>query len=94
MVTRIAVSVHDRADWERRPLRLVPDAAIATRRVLVPYGRPPVVASEDGQRTPTWVCGGCGAELIVGVSLADLWDGLIRCPVCRRHNALAPGDGE
>jgi hypothetical protein len=75
-----------------RPLRLVPDTAIATRRVLVPFGKPPVVASEDGRRHPAWACGACGATLIVGVPLEDLWDGVVRCPTCRSHNALAPGD--
>jgi hypothetical protein len=77
---------------ESRPLRLVPATKITTQRLLVPNGGAPVVKSEDGQRFPTWLCGGCGTELIVGVSLSDLWDGLIRCPVCRRYNALEPGD--
>ena len=92
MSTTIAIPNHGGLVRGRRPLRLIPGAVAPTQRVLVPNGGPPVVVSEDGQRTPVWVCGWCGTELIVGVALTDLWDGLIRCPVCRRHNALAPGD--
>jgi hypothetical protein len=92
MRTTILMPNRERFLHGSRPLRLVPATSITTQRLLVPEGGAPVVKSEDGQRFPTWVCGGCGTELIVGVSLADLWDGLIRCPVCRRYNALAPGD--
>jgi hypothetical protein len=92
MATTSAVPSRRRARRGCRPLRLVPEPVPPTQRVLVHSGRPPVVASEGGPRTPTWVCGGCGARLVVGVALADLWEGVVRCPVCHRHNALEPGD--
>jgi hypothetical protein len=71
----------------RIPLRVVHERVAGSRRVITAPSPDDTVVARGHLPDREYLCGACGALLLVGLRRAGLGDAVIKCAACNTLNA-------